>query len=114
VATAWVSCHYFAARAAYLQLGAMMGTIMAANVWMVILPAQRRMVAALNEGREPDFNEGLRAKGRSKHNSFIVIPVVFIMISNHYPFTYGSTNNWIILSVLVLVGWFAAKMIRRA
>ncbi|HEX3798143.1 MAG TPA: urate hydroxylase PuuD [Verrucomicrobiae bacterium] len=114
VATAWVSCHYFAARAAYLQLGAMMGTIMAANVWMVILPAQKRMVAALKDGREPDYNEGARAKGRSKHNSFIVIPVVFIMISNHYPFTYGSSYNWIILSALVLVGWGAAKMIRRA
>jgi uncharacterized membrane protein len=114
VISAWVACHYFTGRGAYLQVGAMMGTIMAANVWMRILPPQRRMVAALKEGREPDYKEAASAKGRSKHNSFIVIPVVFTMISNHYPGTYGSKYNWIILSVLVLVGWGAAKIIRRA
>jgi uncharacterized membrane protein len=68
----------------------------------------------LKAGNEPDFNEGARAKMRSKHNSFIVIPVVFTMISNHYPITYGSRYNWIILSVMVLLGWGAAKIIRRA
>jgi uncharacterized membrane protein len=109
-----VACHYFSGRGAYLQIGAMMGTIMAANVWMRILPAQRRMVAALKENREPDLNEGARAKARSKHNSFIVVPVVFTMISNHYPSTYGSSGNWIILSVLILLGWGAAKLIRGA
>jgi uncharacterized membrane protein len=114
VLTAWIACHYFSGRGAYLQVGAMMGTIMAANVWMGILPAQRRMVAALKEGREPDLNEGASAKARSKHNSFIVIPVVFMMISNHYPGTYGSKYNWLILSALVLLGWAAAKIIRRA
>ena len=114
VAAAWVACHYFTGRGAYLQVGAMMGTIMAANVWMRILPPQRRMVAALKEGREPDLKEGASAKGRSKHNSFIVIPVVFMMISNHYSSTYGSKYNWIILSALILVGWGAAKLIRRA
>ncbi|HWF18629.1 MAG TPA: urate hydroxylase PuuD [Verrucomicrobiae bacterium] len=114
VGAAWVACHYFTGRGAYLQVGAMMGTIMAANVWMGILPAQRRMVAALKEGREPDLTEGARAKARSKHNTFIVIPVVFTMISNHYPGTYGSKYNWLILSTLVLVGWVAAKIIRRA
>jgi uncharacterized membrane protein len=114
VATAWVSCHYFSGRGAYLQLGAIFGTIMAANVWMRILPAQRRMVAALRAGTPPNLEEGTQAKKRSKHNTFIVIPVVFIMISNHYPSTYGSPKNWIILSVIVLVGWAAAKIIRRA
>jgi len=114
VLASWISCHYFASRAAYLQVGAMMGTIMTANVWMRILPPQRRMVAALKEGREPDLKEGARAKARSKHNSFIVIPVVFTMISNHYPITYGHKYNWVILSAMVLVGWFAAKLIRRA
>jgi uncharacterized membrane protein len=114
VISAYVACHYFSGRGAYLQIGAMMGTIMAANVWMRILPPQRRMVATLTAGREPDLEEGARAKTRSKHNSFIAIPVVFIMISNHYSGTYGSRYNWIILSVLVLVGWVAAKIIRRA
>jgi uncharacterized membrane protein len=114
VAATWVACRYFSGRGAYLQIGAMLGTIMAANVWMRILPPQRRMVAALKEGREPNLDEGLSAKARSKHNSFIVIPVVFTMISNHYPTLYGSKHNWIILSILVLLGWGAAKMIRRA
>lgn len=114
VLTAWVGCKYFTGRAAYLQLGAMFGTIMAANVWMRILPAQRRMVAALKAGQTPNLAEGVRAKTRSKHNTFIVLPVVFTMISNHYSGTYGSKYNWIILSALVLVGWVAAKIIRRA
>ena len=114
VATAYVSCRWFSGRGAYLQLGAMFGTIMTANVWMRILPAQRRMVRALNEGKAPDLAEGARAKLRSKHNTFIVLPVVFIMISNHYPGTYGSRYNWVVLSALVLVGWGAAKWIRRA
>ncbi len=114
VAAAWVSCHYFNARSGYLQLGAMFGTIMAANVWLCILPAQRRMVASLQAGTPPDLAEGARAKMRSKHNTFIVVPVVFIMISNHYPATYGSSANWIILSALTLAGWVAAKFIRRA
>ena len=114
VLVAWVSCKYFTGRAAYLQLGAMLGTIMAANVWMRIIPAQRRMVAALKTGQPPDLAEGVRAKTRSKHNTFIVVPVVFTMISNHYSGTYGSKYNWLILSAMVLVGWIAAKIIRRA
>jgi uncharacterized membrane protein len=114
VAAAWTACHYLSGRAAYLQLGAMMGTIMAANVWMRILPPQRRMVAALKEGREPNLREGASAKKRSKHNSFIVIPVVFTMISNHYPQLFGSNYNWEILCGMVLIGWGAAKVIRRA
>jgi uncharacterized membrane protein len=114
VAAAWTACHFFSGRAGYLQLGAMMGTIMAANVWMRILPAQRRMVAALTAGREPDLREGAAAKARSKHNSFIVVPVVFTMISNHYFILYGSRYNWMILCGLVPVGWLAAKIIRRA
>jgi uncharacterized membrane protein len=114
VLSAFVSCKYFSGRGAYMQLGAMMGTIMAANVWMRILPAQRRMVNALKAGQPPNLEEGARAKTRSKHNSFIVVPVVFIMISNHYSGTYGSPHAWQILSALVLVGWFAAKLIRKA
>ena len=87
VVAAYYSCHYFSGRGAYLQLGAMFGTIMFTNVWMRILPPQRRMVAALKAGTAPNLEEAARAKQRSKHNTFIVIPVVFIMISNHYPIT---------------------------
>jgi uncharacterized membrane protein len=105
----------FSARAAYIHLGAIFGTIMAANVWMHILPAQKRMIAALNEGRKPDERLSAQAKLRSKQNTFMAVPVVFIMISNHFPgVTYGDRYNWIILSVLVLLGWVAAKFIRRA
>lgn len=105
----------FSARAAYIHLGAIFGTIMAANVWMHILPAQKRMIAALNEGRKPDERLAARAKLRSKQNTFMAVPVVFMMISNHYPgVTYGDRYNWLILSGLVLAGWIAAKFIRRA
>ena len=104
----------FSARAAYIHLGAVFGTIMAANVWMHILPSQKRMVAALQEGRKPDERLAARAKLRSKQNTFMAVPVVFIMISNHFPgVTYGDRNNWLVLSALVLVGWIAAKFIRR-
>lgn len=114
VVSAYYSCKYFTGKGAYMQLAAMMGTIMAANVWMRIIPCQRRMVNALKAGTPPNLEEGVRAKTRSKHNTFIVLPVVFIMISNHYSVTYGSPHAWQILSVLVLVGWFAAKLIRKA
>jgi len=105
----------FSGRAAYIHLGAIFGTIMAANVWMHILPSQKKMIAALKEGRKPDDRLSARAKLRSKQNTFMAVPVVFIMISNHFPgVTYGERYNWLILSVLVLVGWIAAKFIRRA
>ena len=105
----------FSARAAYIHLGAIFGTIMAANVWMHILPAQKKMIAALNDGRIADERLSAQAKLRSKQNTFMAVPVVFMMISNHFPgVTYGDRYNWIILSILVLVGWIAAKFIRRA
>jgi uncharacterized membrane protein len=102
-------------RATYVQVGAMFGTIMAANVWMRILPAQRRMIAATKRGEKFDARLGERAKQRSKHNTFLVVPLVFTMISNHFPTaTYGRSDNWLILSILILVGWIAAKFVRRA
>jgi uncharacterized membrane protein len=105
----------FSARAAYIHVGALFGTIMAANVWQRILPAQRKMIAALKEGRKPDERLSAQAKLRSKQNTFLAVPVAFIMISNHFPgVTYGDRYNWLILSALVLVGWIAAKFIRRA
>jgi uncharacterized membrane protein len=111
----YLSTHFISGRAAYLHLGATFGTIMVANVWMHILPAQRRMIAAAKEGRTPDASDAARAKLRSKHNTFMAVPVVFTMISNHYPVaTYGHQYNWLILSALVLAGFVAAKIIRRA
>jgi uncharacterized membrane protein len=115
VALAFGLTRIFSARAAFIHVGAIFGTIMAANVWMHILPSQKKMIAALNEGRKPDERLAARAKLRSKQNTFMAVPVVFIMISNHYPgVTYGEHYNWLILSGLVLAGWIAAKFIRRA
>jgi len=106
---------YLSGRAAYIHLGALFGTIMAANVWMRILPAQKKMIAAINQGQKPDDALSAQAKLRSKQNTFMAVPVVFIMISNHFPgVTYGEHNNWAILSILILAGWIAAKFIRRA
>jgi uncharacterized membrane protein len=113
VATIWGLTRFYDGRAAYLQAGAMLGTIMAANVWMRILPAQRQLIAATKAGEAPDMTLADRAKQRSKHNTFTVLPVVFIMISNHFPVaTYGHEYNWAILAALVLIGWGAAAIIR--
>jgi len=115
IALAYGLCQVLSARAAYIHVGAVFGTIMAANVWMHILPAQRRMIAALKAGEKPDQRFAAQAKLRSKQNTFMAVPVVFIMISNHFPgVTYGDKYNWLILSGLILLGWIAAKFIRRA
>jgi uncharacterized membrane protein len=104
VAAAFLFSQYMSGRAAYLHVGAIMGTIMAANVWVRIIPAQRELVAATKEGRSPDERLGLRAKQRSVHNNYMTLPVVFIMISNHFSSTWGHTLNWLVLAGLALVG----------
>ena len=107
--------HVFSGRAAYIHLGAVLGTIMTANVWFRILPSQRKMIAAAAAGAKFDASVGAQAKLRSKHNTFMAVPVVFIMISNHFPVaTYGNTYGWEVLVALVLLGWGAAKLIREA
>ncbi len=107
--------HAFSGRAAYIHVGSMFGTIMVLNVWMRILPAQRKMIAAAATGATFDPALGAQAKLRSKHNTFMAVPVVFIMLSNHFPVaTYGNTYSWQILVALVLIGWGAAKVIRQA
>jgi uncharacterized membrane protein len=102
-------------RAAFIHVGALMGTIMFVNVWNRILPAQRQLIAATKEGREVNLALAARAKQRSKHNTFMAIPVVFTMMSNHFATsTYGHDYNWLILSALILAGFVAAKFVRRA
>jgi uncharacterized membrane protein len=112
VGLGWWLPQVMSARAAYLHVGAVLGTIMTANVWMRIIPGQRRYIAALREGREPDKRLTDRAKFRSKHNTYIVIPVVFIMISNHYPVATRG-YEWTVLAGLTLVGWAVAHVIRK-
>lgn len=114
VALAYGLAQVMSGRAAWMHVGAVLGTIMTANVWMRIIPGQRRMVAAVQEGRPPDLGLAARAKQRSRHNTFMVFPVVAIMISNHFPVaTYGNTNHWLVLAAVVLIGWAAAFLIRR-
>jgi uncharacterized membrane protein len=112
---AWGLSHLFSGRAAYMHVGAVLGTIMTANVWFGILPSQRKMVAAAAAGNTFDASLGAQAKLRSKHNTFMAVPVVFIMISNHFPVaTYGSQYGWEVLVGLVLIGWAAAKVIQES
>jgi len=114
VALAWALGHVFSARAAYIHVGAALGTIMAANVWERILPAQRSMVEAIRAGRPPDLSLGARAKERSKHNTFIVVPLVMIMLSSHFPtLTFAHDQAWAMLGLLTLVGWAAAWLVRK-
>ncbi|MCY1281191.1 hypothetical protein D9M70_299950 [compost metagenome] len=100
VLAAYLLSQVFSGRGAYLHVGAIIGTIMVGNVFRVIMPAQRALVKAIEEGREPD--PVLPAKGllRSRHNNYFTLPVLFIMISNHFPSTYGSHYNWLILACI--------------
>lgn len=101
---AWGLCQIFSGRGAYLHYGAMLGTIMVANVFFVIMPGQRDLVAAKAQGRAPDPVHGIRAKQRSVHNTYFTLPVLFVMISNHYAMTWGHEYNWLILIALSLAG----------
>jgi uncharacterized membrane protein len=94
----------FNARAAYLHVGAIVGTAMVANVFLVIIPNQRKVVADLIAGRTPDPRLGAQAKQRSLHNNYMTLPVLFIMISPHYPMTYGAGRPWLVLALLGLTG----------
>lgn len=96
--------HFLSGRAAYIHVGAILGTLMVANVWMRILPAQRKMIAATNKGEVPDFAWGERAKTRSIHNNYMTFPLIFIMFSNHFPSTYGHALNWLVLMLIMLAG----------
>jgi uncharacterized membrane protein len=100
----WGLFHVFGGRAAYIHVGSIVGTIMVANVFFVIIPGQRRVVAALRAGQEPNPRYGLLGKMRSVHNTYFTLPVLFIMISNHYPLTYGSSYGWLILAAISAAG----------
>ncbi len=102
VLLAWVLSSWLSGRAAYIHVGAAIGTIMVANVFRVIIPGQKDLVNAVTENRKPDPNKGLKALQRSRHNNYFTLPVLFIMISGHFPSTYGSSNNWLVLLVFSL------------
>lgn len=114
VALAALLVRYMSPRAVYIHIGALFGTIMVLNVWMRILPPQRRMIAAAAKGEPFDTTLAAGAKERSKHNTFLAIPTTFIMISNHFPTaTYGNEHALPILAALILVGWALAAAARR-
>ncbi len=100
----WLACQWFAGRAAFLLVGAMMATTMSANVFFWIIPGQRKSVAALREGKPVDPIHGQRGKQRSVHNTYFTLPVLFAMLSNHYSFTYTHKYNWIVLLLIMLGG----------
>jgi uncharacterized membrane protein len=104
VASAWVLNQYLSGRAAYIHVGAMIGTMMVGNVLMLIIPGQRKMVNAMMAGQKPDPIHGLKAKQRSVHNNYFTLPVLFIMISNHYAMTYRHEHAWAVLGMIMAAG----------
>jgi uncharacterized membrane protein len=119
VLLAWGLAQLFSGRGAYIHYGAVLGTIMVANVFFVIIPGQRRMVRAAERGGAPDPADGIRAKQRSVHNTYFTLPVLFVMISNHYALTYSHRYSWLILVAFTLAGalirvWFVSRHKGRA
>src|SRR6218665_208221 len=100
----WLACHWFAGRAAFLLVGAMLATTMSANVFFWIIPGQRKNVAALRAGQPVDPVHGIRGKQRSVHNTYFTLPVLFAMLSGHYSFTYTHPQNWLVLVAIMLGG----------
>jgi len=104
VVASWLACHWFAGRAAFLLVGAMMATAMSANVFFWIIPGQRKVIAQLRAGTPVDPAHGQRAKQRSVHNTYFTLPVLIAMLSNHYGFLYGAPNNWLVLVIVMVAG----------
>jgi uncharacterized membrane protein len=104
VGISWGCTQIFSGRGAYIQIGAIVGTIMAANVLMVIIPNQRKTVASLLAHEDPDPRYGIQAKQRSLHNNYLTLPVLFLMISNHYPMNFATQWNWVIVGVVIVMG----------
>ena len=103
-AMSWIYSELFSYRGAFMQIGTVLGTIMVANVLMVIIPGQKKVVASLIANETPDPKHGMIAKQRSLHNNYLTLPVIFIMISNHYPLIYATKYSWIIISIILIIG----------
>ena len=104
VGMAYVLTHFLSGRAAYIHVGAMIGTMMVGNVLMLIIPGQRKLVQAMEKGESPDPIHGKKAKQRSVHNNYFTLPVLLIMISNHYAMTYSHAYSWALLGAIIAAG----------
>jgi uncharacterized membrane protein len=100
----WLACHWFAGRAAFLLVGAMIATAMSANVFFWIIPGQKKVIASIKAGQPVDPIHGQRGKQRSVHNTYFTLPVLFAMLSNHYSFTYSHPQNWLVLILMMFAG----------
>src|SRR3982074_1275574 len=104
VGVTYAFTHVFSGRGAFTQIGALVGTIMVANVFVIVIPNQKKTVAALLAGKEPDPKWGADAKQRSVHNNYLTLPVVFLMIANHYPLMFATRFNWLIVAIMLAIG----------
>jgi uncharacterized membrane protein len=104
VALTYGFTHVFSGRGAFTQIGALIGTIMVANVFVIIIPYQKKSVAAMLAGKTPDPRWGVLGKQRSVHNNYLTLPVVFLMLSNHYPLFYATRFNWLIVAIVLAIG----------
>jgi uncharacterized membrane protein len=104
VALTYLFTHVFSGRGALNQIGALIGTIMVANVFVIIIPNQKKMVAAMLAGQVPEARLGEEGKTRSVHNNYLTLPVIFLMLSNHYPLVFATKYNWVIVAILLVIG----------
>lgn len=113
VASSWGLTHVFSGRGAFIHVGSLVGTIMAANVFLVIIPNQKKMVAQLIAGEEPDPRYGAIGKQRSVHNNYLTLPVLLMMVSNHYPMLYSHPHSWLIVALIIVIGGLVRHFINR-
>jgi uncharacterized membrane protein len=113
VGASWALTHVFSGRGAFIHVGSLVGTIMAVNVFYVIIPNQKKMVAQLIAGQEPDPRYGMIGKQRSVHNNYLTLPVLLLMVSNHYPMLYSHPYSWLVVALILIVGGLVRHLINR-
>jgi len=113
VAASYGLSHVFSGRGAFIHIGSLIGTIMAVNVFYVIIPNQRKLVAQLQAGEEPDPRYGAIGKQRSVHNNYLTLPVLLMMVSNHYPMLYSHPYSWLVVALIIIVGGLVRHLINR-
>jgi uncharacterized membrane protein len=113
VAASYALSHVFSGRGAFIHVGSLIGTIMAVNVFFVIIPNQKKLVAQLTAGKEPDPRYGAIGKQRSVHNNYLTLPVLLMMVSNHYPMLYSHPYSWLVVALILVVGGLVRHLINR-